>query len=165
MQPLIAYRLESKTVTNYLRVPEEVKGKLEWVYGIRCADTQHALQYAVGRQAADSTGQRDSYQKQTQLINEEVVYFIAAVVVLLNPHIGKQRYYVGHPHEVISCCVSNLDGSMIATGELCPDNPEVHVWNCQTLECKAVLKGIHSRGVHLIAFTRDDKRLVTCGLN
>ena len=41
------------------------------------------------------------------MVNEEVIYFIANVVVLLNTHIGKQRYYVNHKHEVICVAVSN----------------------------------------------------------
>jgi hypothetical protein len=36
LQPLISYRLESVTMNNYLKVPEEIKMRMEWVYGIRC---------------------------------------------------------------------------------------------------------------------------------
>jgi len=45
-------------------VPDELKVKLEWVYGIRASDTRKALQYTVGSTAADSVGARDSYEKQ-----------------------------------------------------------------------------------------------------
>jgi hypothetical protein len=34
-----------------------------------------------------------------------------------------------------------------------------------TLESVQILKGIHKAGVHLLAFTSDDKMLVSCGLN
>ena len=87
LQPLIAYRLESKTIQNYSRVPKDIKTKLEWVYGIRAADVRRCLQYTVGHDAAVSTGSLDKYEKQTRLINEEIVYFVASVVVLLNPSI------------------------------------------------------------------------------
>lgn len=56
LQPIIAYRLESKTLNNYLRVPEEVKVKLEWVYGLRNLDCKRPMQYLVGRMQAQSTG-------------------------------------------------------------------------------------------------------------
>ena len=56
LQPIISYRLESKTLNNYLRVPDELKVKLEWVYGIRTLDCKRPLQYLVGRMAAMSTG-------------------------------------------------------------------------------------------------------------
>jgi hypothetical protein len=36
LQPIIAYRLDSISMNNFLKVPEEIKLKLEWVYGIRC---------------------------------------------------------------------------------------------------------------------------------
>lgn len=52
MQPIIAYRLESKTLTNYLRTPDELKTKLEWVYGIRTLDCKRPIQYLVGRMQA-----------------------------------------------------------------------------------------------------------------
>ena len=43
LQPLVAFRLENKTVHNYLRKPNDLKVKLEWVYGIRTADVRKAL--------------------------------------------------------------------------------------------------------------------------
>lgn len=39
----MAYRLESKTVSNYSKIPDELKVKLEWVYGIRANDTVKGL--------------------------------------------------------------------------------------------------------------------------
>ena len=38
IKPLLSYRLESKTVSNYLQVADELRVKLEWVYGIRSND-------------------------------------------------------------------------------------------------------------------------------
>jgi hypothetical protein len=61
MQPMIAYRLESRTVNNYTKVSDELKVKLEWVYGIRSNDTRKALQYTVGVFAADSVGAKDDF--------------------------------------------------------------------------------------------------------
>lgn len=70
-------------------MPNELKVKLEWVYGIRASDTRKALQYTVGSKAADSVGARDSYEKQSQQNNEEIIYYIASVVVLLNINVNK----------------------------------------------------------------------------
>jgi len=50
-------------VNNFSKVPDELKAKLEWVYGIRSSDTRRALQYTVGSLAADSVGARDNYEK------------------------------------------------------------------------------------------------------
>jgi hypothetical protein len=82
--PLMTYRHEAKTVTNFMKVPNELKVQLKWVYGIRTSDVHKALQYTVGCLAADSIGARDEYDRQTLQINEELIYFVASCVVLLN---------------------------------------------------------------------------------
>jgi hypothetical protein len=165
LQPLIAYRLEQKTMTDYTRTPDDMKVKLEWVYGIRGHDTKRALQYTVGFQYAMSTGTRNKYEKKMQDHSEEIIYFVSSTVILLNVSLNRQRHYTQHKQEVISMAVSNLTGDYVATGEYSTLGPEVHVWNCRTLENLSVLKGVHTRGVHLLAFSNDDKHLITCGLN
>lgn len=163
LQPLIAYRLESKTIHNYSKTPKDLKAKLEWVYGIRTGDVRRCLQYTVGRQAALSTGSMDKYERKTRVINEEIIFFIASVVVLLNPAICQQRHYIHHEQQVISCAVSHRNGSIIATGEI-GDAPAIHIWNSRTLESLNIIKGLHTFGVHLLAFTNDDSMIVSCGL-
>ena len=89
LQPIIAFRLNSKTLhQNYLKEPEEVKSKLEWVYGIRCGDTKRPLQYAIGRPEALSTGMREKYEKQSVINSEEIAYFTASIVVLFNTRLN-----------------------------------------------------------------------------
>jgi WD40 repeat protein len=100
----------------------------------------------------------------SKLVNEEFIYFIANIVVLLNANICKQRFYIQHEKEVLSCAVSNVDGGYVASGEL-GNEPAIHVWNSHSLECLKVLKGIHSTGVHLLAFSNDDTMLISCSLN
>ena len=163
LHPLIGYRLESKHLESYTKIPDELKVKLEWVYGIRSSDTRRALQYTVGSLAADSVGARDKFERITDRNNEEIVYFIASVVVLLNTNVNKQRFYLSHDQEVISIAISPLDGLIIATGELAL-NPAIHIWSRKSLESLAVIKGLHSMGVHMLSFTTDNKYLVTCGL-
>lgn len=60
--------------------------------------------------------------------------------------------------------ISNLNGDLVATGEFSMIKPSVHIWNCRTLENINVLKGIHQKGIHLLAFSADDHFLITCGL-
>lgn len=69
-----------------------------------------------------------------------------------------------HEAEILSLAVSNQSGDLIATGELA-DQPKIHIWNSRTLENYVILKGLHKRGVHLLAFSTNDDYLVTCGLN
>lgn len=64
-----------------------------------------------------------------------------------------------------------MNGEFIASGELA-DHPKIHIWNSRTLENINILKGnlfphhlgIHRKGIHLLAFSNNDKYLVTCGL-
>jgi hypothetical protein len=152
-------------MNNYLKVPEEIKMRMEWVYGIRCQDTKRSLQYTVGKLYADSTGTRVKYEKKMQEYNEELVYFVSNIVILLNVHLNRQRFYTQHAQEIISLAVSNLNGDIIATGEYSAGvKPTVHIWNSRTLENINVLKGVHQKGIHLLAFSSDDKFLITCGL-
>ena len=48
LQPIISYRLDQITMNDYLKVADELKVKMEWVYGIRGHDTKRALQYTAG---------------------------------------------------------------------------------------------------------------------
>lgn len=56
-----------------------------------------------------------------------------------------------------------MDGRFVASGELAL-NPAIHIWSRRTLESLAVIRGLHSHGVHLLQFTNENKFLVTCGL-
>jgi microtubule-associated protein-like 1/2 len=60
-------------------ITDHQKLKLDWVYGYRGRDARSNL-YLL------PTG--------------ELVYFVAAVVVLFNPDINKQRHYLGHTEEI-----------------------------------------------------------------
>lgn len=39
--------------------------------------------------------------------------------------------------------ISNLNGDYVATGELAPHLPSIHIWNCRSLENVSILRGIH----------------------
>jgi len=43
MQPLVSYRISNRTVHNFRKQTNEVKCKLDWVYGIRCQDVKRPL--------------------------------------------------------------------------------------------------------------------------
>ena len=58
----------------------------------------------------------------------------------------------------------NLNGDICATGDMSDINPSIHVWNTRNMENISVLFGIHHTGIHLLAFSSDDKFLITAGL-
>ena len=66
LQPISSYRKEQITINNYLKRADEIKVKLEWIYGIRCQDVKRALQYAVGEKYATSIGKRSVYEKKLE---------------------------------------------------------------------------------------------------
>jgi len=69
LQPLVAARISKRTMHNFRKPLNELKAKLEWVYGVRCQDVKRPLQYASGRLNALSTGTRFAYQKMTARLN------------------------------------------------------------------------------------------------
>jgi WD40 repeat protein len=96
---------------------------------------------------------------------DEIIYFVSNVVILLNVPLNRQRFYTEHIQEVISMAVSNSNGDIIATGELAVHRPEIHIWNSRSLKNINVIKGIHEKGIHLLAFSTDDRYLISCGLD
>ena len=81
-----------------------------------------------------------------------MIYFVASVIVIFNPNINTQKFYLQHDQEVLSLAVSNENGDFIASGELA-DHPKVHIWNCRTLENLNILKGIFIGLLMLQAYT------------
>lgn len=131
-----------------------MKVKLEWVYGIRSSDTRKSLQYTVGSITAASKSEENFETQEEARTEEELIYYVACVIVLLNTNVNKQRFYLSHDQEVIAVAVSTQDGSYIASSELAA-SPAIHVWSRKTLESLVVIRGDHAVGVHLLAFTHD----------
>ena len=96
INPILSYRVENKTVINYLKQVDELKVSLEWVYGFRCSDVKRPLQYTVGRRTAVSTGKRNYFEKKMLENSEELVFFTACIVVLYSPKVNQQRFYLQH---------------------------------------------------------------------
>ncbi|XP_071501023.1 77 kDa echinoderm microtubule-associated protein-like isoform X1 [Diadema antillarum] len=142
--------LRGRPVTSYL--PSDVeeydlnakhpapteKLKLDWVYGYRGRDSRCNL-YLL------PTG--------------EIVYFMAAVVVLYNVEEQQQRHYLGHNDDV-KCIAVHPDSVTIATGQVAghdPDEgkPHVRIWNSVTLETMHVLGlGFFDRAVCSLSFSK-----------
>ena len=97
----------------------------------------------------------------------EVCYPAAALGIVYNPKVsskGRQRFFDMHTDDVLSLAM-HPQGKVVATGEI-GRTPKIIVWDSDTLETLAVLKGFHKRGVPLLAFSegRGD-RLASVGLD
>jgi len=116
------------------------KLKLEWVYGYRGRDARSNL-YLL------PTG--------------EIIYFVAAVVVLFNAEEHSQRHYLGHTEE-IKCLAVHPNKLLIATGQASGHDrregrPHIRIWNSVSLQTLHVIGvGDFERSVCCISFSKAD---------
>ncbi|XP_072031419.1 77 kDa echinoderm microtubule-associated protein-like isoform X3 [Amphiura filiformis] len=130
---------EGYSLTAKGELPSE-KLKLEWVYGYRGRDCRGNLHL---------------------LPTGEIVYFMAAVVVLYNVDEGHQRHYTGHNDDVKSIAV-HPDKVTIATGQVAGHDkdegkPHVRIWDSVTLNTLHVIGlGNFDRAVCCVGFSKND---------
>ena len=96
--------------------------RLDWVYGYRGRDARNNLHL---------------------LPTGEMIYFLAAVVVLYNPEEQTQRHYLGHTED-IKCLALHPNKLTVATGQgpgfyRREGQPHIRVWNSVSLQTIAVL--------------------------
>ncbi|XP_050729879.1 echinoderm microtubule-associated protein-like 2 isoform X5 [Eriocheir sinensis] len=120
--------------------PPPAKLKLEWVYGYRGRDCRNNVY---------------------QLPTGEIVYFVAAVVVLYNVEDQMQRHYLGHTDD-IKCLAVHPNKLIIATGQTAGHDrrdarPHIRIWDSVSLNTLHVL-GISDieRSVACLAFSKAD---------
>ncbi|XP_049795931.1 echinoderm microtubule-associated protein-like 2 isoform X2 [Schistocerca nitens] len=141
--------------------------KLEWVYGYRGRDCRYNLQL---------------------LPTGEMVYFVAAVVVLHNVEEQSQRHYLGHTDDVKSLCV-HPNKLLVATGQTAghdrregrswrlnppPDRnapeaemwPHIRIWNSVSLATVAVIGiGEFERSICCLTFSKADGGTLLCAVD
>lgn len=133
--------LQTYTIKNVLGPPQQ-RLKLEYVYGYRGKDSRHNL-YLM------PTG--------------EIVYFMAAVVILYNVDDQIQRHYTGHTSE-IRCLTVHPNKLLIATGQAAnilsryEKRPHVRIWDSVSLNTLHIigLNNEFDRGVGALAFSKLD---------
>lgn len=116
------------------------KLKLEWVYGYRGRDCRNNV---------------------FQLPTGEIVYFVAAVVVLYNVEDQMQRHYLGHTDD-IKCLAVHPNKLLIATGQTAGHDrrdarPHIRIWDSVSLNTLHII-GISDieRSVACLAFSKAD---------
>ncbi|XP_071540935.1 echinoderm microtubule-associated protein-like 2 isoform X3 [Panulirus ornatus] len=116
------------------------KLKLEWVYGYRGRDCRNNVY---------------------QLPTGEIVYFVAAVVVLYNVEDQMQRHYLGHTDD-IKCLAVHPNKLLIATGQTAGHDrrdarPHIRIWDSVSLNTLHII-GISDieRSVACLAFSKAD---------
>lgn len=116
------------------------KLKLDWVYGYRGKDCRSNL---------------------CQLPTGEMVYFVAAAVILYNVDEQSQRHYLGHTDDVKSLAI-HPNKLLVATGQCAGHDrrdaqPHIRVWNSVSLATMAIIGvGDFTGAVNCLSFSRAD---------
>ena len=114
--------------------------ELDWVHGYRACDTRSTAAYT-------STG--------------SICYITASLGVVYDAAQHTQKHFRVHQNDVVAFCMS-ADGKLAATGEM-GHIPLVCIWDTNTLEVKAKLRGFHRNAVRSLCFSPDGKYLASIG--
>lgn len=151
-RPIILYAPSALADTydiTKVTTPPQSKLKLEWVYGYRGRDCRSNL-YLL------PTG--------------EMVYFVAAVVVLYNVEEQSQRHYLGHTDD-IKCIAVHPNKLLVATGQCAghdrrESRPHIRIWDSVTLNTVAILgAGDFERSICCISFSKADGGQLLCAVD
>ncbi|CAH8432842.1 unnamed protein product [Schistosoma guineensis] len=123
--------------------------KLEWIYGYRGRDCRNNLHY---------------------LPTGELIYFVAAVVVLYNIEEQCQRHYLEHTDDV-KCIAIHPDRITVATGQSAGHDkqfgkPHVRIWSSVDLKTlKIIGLGEFERSVCCLSFSKTDNGVKLCAVD
>lgn len=143
----IGFRFDTESL---IKAPKE-KLKLEWVYGYRGKDCRSNLY---------------------QLPTGEIIYFIAATVILFNPDEHAQRHYTGHTDDVKSIAI-HPDKITIATGQVTGHDKQegrahIRIWDSISLTTLKVI-GLNANdftsSVSCLSFSKVDGGKYLCAID
>jgi len=102
----------------------------KFVYGYRSYDTRNNVKWTK---------------------HGSVLYHTGALGIVLDPSNNSQTFFVQHERDIVSLAI-HPNGMIAATGELVgeADFPEVYVWNIETKDILARLKGFHTKAVKYV---------------
>ncbi|XP_067011712.2 echinoderm microtubule-associated protein-like 2 isoform X2 [Anabrus simplex] len=169
-RPVILYApttvMDSYDLTKVATAPQ-TRLKLEWVYGYRGRDCRSNLHL---------------------LPTGEIVYFVAAAVVLFNVDEQSQRHYLGHTDDV-KCLAIHPNKLLVASGQTAghdrregrswklnppPDRtapeaemwPHIRIWNSVSLHTISVIGiGEFERSICCISFSKADGGMLLCAVD
>ncbi|XP_052123400.1 echinoderm microtubule-associated protein-like 1 isoform X4 [Frankliniella occidentalis] len=151
-RPIILYAPSTIADTydiTKITTPPQSKLKLDWVYGYRGRDCRSNL-YLL------PTG--------------EMVYFVAAVVVLYNVEEQSQRHYLGHTDD-IKCIAVHPNKLLVATGQCAghdrrDSRPHIRIWDSVTLNTVVILgAGDFERSICCVSFSKADGGQLLCAVD
>ncbi|RYH27855.1 hypothetical protein EON65_12920 [archaeon] len=139
--------------TNYKPRKRDSSGpetnlKLVWAFGYRATASVNNVRFLL---AADSNEKR-------------VVYPVAAVCVIYNPHTRSQSFYLGHAHEITAVAM-HPNQQIVATAD---KKSNIHIWTLDRTGQSVslmIMQGMVKAGIQLMAFSPGGDRLVTVGMD
>ncbi|XP_075233880.1 echinoderm microtubule-associated protein-like 2 isoform X2 [Lycorma delicatula] len=151
-RPIVLYAptalADGYEITKVATAPHQ-KLKLDWVYGYRGRDCRSNL-YLL------PTG--------------EIVYFVAAVVVLYNVEEQSQRHYLGHTDDV-KCITVHPNKLLVASGQTAGHDaregrPHIRIWNSVNLNTLAIIGiGEFERSISCVSFSKADGGSLLCAVD
>ncbi|XP_029171100.1 echinoderm microtubule-associated protein-like 2 isoform X6 [Nylanderia fulva] len=151
-RPVVLY-VPTPMIESYdlhkVSTPPQSKLKLDWVYGYRGRDCRSNLHL---------------------LPTGEIVYFVAAVVVLYNMEEHCQRHYLGHTDDV-KCLAIHPNKLIVATGQVCGTDrrdamPHIRIWNSVSLTTLSVIgNGEFDGSICCLSFSKADGGSYLCAID
>ena len=124
--------------------PPKEQLSLKFVHGYRNFDTRNNVAYSA---------------------NGNVVYHAAALGISLDSN-NNQTFFKGHDEDVVAFAI-HPNKKIIATGQMAKAGKakliDIFVWDSETMEPLANLKGFHLRAVRLLKFSPDGSKLLSGG--
>lgn len=140
----LPFLVNNRLVETSRELPNQILA-LDWIYGFNSHSSRQSLFYT-------SKG--------------ALVYPAAAVVVVFDISQNQQTHYVEH-NDLVTCLklvTSDTGQSIVASGEV-GTKPAVFVWDAETKQTLAVLRGFHRTAIIQVDFSPDQLKLVTVGLD
>ncbi|XP_015171619.1 PREDICTED: echinoderm microtubule-associated protein-like 2 isoform X4 [Polistes dominula] len=151
-RPVVLY-VPTPMIDHYdlhkVTTPPQSKLKLDWVYGYRGRDCRSNLHL---------------------LPTGEIVYFVAAVVVLYNMEEHSQRHYLGHTDDV-KCIAIHPNKMVVATGQTCGSDrrdalQRIRIWNSVSLATLSVIgNGEFDGSICCLSFSKADGGNYLCAID
>jgi len=93
-----------------------------------------------------------------------VLYHSAALGIVLSPSQNTQSFFIQHERDIVSIAI-HPNGVIAATGESVDEFElaEIYVWNIETKDILACLKGFHINAVRHLRFSPNGAKLLSIG--
>lgn len=92
-------------------------------------------------------------------IHGNMIFPSAQICIVYDKDHHTQKYYREHKGQVGALCIR---GRFVASGEIGP-RPRIHIWDSCTCSRITVLPEYHRRGIACLAFSNDNKELISAG--